>query len=594
MQQKIIHILGIAPYRSLKASMQAIAGQYPNVRLTTYVGDLEAGAQLAEQYMNDGFDIIISRGGTASCIRETATLPVVEIPLTAYDILRTLQLTSASTQSCAVIGFPSITIPAGRLCGLLHYDLEIVTIHNKEEAVHALDHLKKKGRHFVLCDVLTQTLAGQAGLHPVLITSGSESIQSAIEEAMRICSFSFSLMQKCSILEDALKKHPANTIILDATGKVYFSNYNAENISAVMDYLRQLMKEPSKLTAAKAFHSIDHMLYALTLKRTVYDNISLYLFYIEPNPVPTASSKYGLRYTSYENIVTLYSNSFYSLTSAAQSISGQIAQLTNASMPVMILGERGTGKNQAAARLYIDSARKNHPYITIDCPLINEKNWNYLTKHYNSPLFGKENTIFISNIQALSDMRCRQLLSLILDTNAHKRNRLIFSCSQTLDEPASDSSKHFISYLTCATIYLPPLRELTADIPSSANLYVNALNVELSKQISGFDPDALELLCHYDWPDNFEQLKRVLADLVLLTDTPCIQAATVQKVLEKEKRQFTSNAIDTFDYNRPLNTMLKEIVKVVLDKCDGNQSKAAKQLGIGRTTLWRYLNEEES
>lgn len=594
MQQKPIRILGIAPYQSLKASMQTIAEQYPNLQLTTYVGDLEAGAQLARQYMNDGFDIIISRGGTASCIKETAVLPVVEIPLTAYDILRTLQLTSASTQSCAIIGFPNITIPAGRLCDLLHYDLEIVTIHNKEEAVQALEHLKENGRHFVLCDVLTQTLARQAGLHPILITSGSESIKNALEEAMRICSFSSSLMQKCSILEDALKNHPANTIILDASGRVYFSNYDAENISAVMEYLKQLVKEPAKLTASKAFHSIDNTLYALTLKRAVYENISLYLFYIEPNPVPAGSSKYGLRYTSYENIVTVYTNSFYALTSSAQSIDEQIAQLTNASMPVMILGERGTGKNQVAARLYIDSVRKNHPYITIDCPLINEKNWNFLTKHYNSPLFDKENTIFISNIQALSDLRRQQLLSLILDTNAHKRNRLIFSCSQTLEEPASDPSKHFINYLTCATIYLPPLRELTADIPSSANLYVNALNVELSKQTAGFEPDALELLCHYDWPDNFEQLKRVLADLVLLTDTPCIQAATVRKVLEKEKRQFTSNAIDTFDYSRPLNTMLKEIVKVVLDKCDGNQSKAAKQLGIGRTTLWRYLNEDDT
>ncbi len=121
----------------------------------------------------------------------------------------------------------------------------------------------------------------------------------------------------------------------------------------------------------------------------------------------------------------------------------------------MILGEKGSGKNQIAAKLYIDSPQKDNPYIIIDCQLINDKIWNFLTRHYNSPFCDKNNTIFISNIQALSDIYRQQLLSILLDTNTHKRNRILISCliscSQTIDETSSDPSRNFIDYLPCTT-----------------------------------------------------------------------------------------------------------------------------------------------
>ena len=109
----------------------------------------------------------------------------------------------------------------------------------------------------------------------------------------------------------------------------------------------------------------------------------------------------------------------------------------------------------------------------------------------------------------------------------------------------------------------------------------------------GFTPEALSLLMSYQWPDNFMQLKRVLAELVMLTSTAYIQQDTVYEAIEKEKRQYVPTTADFFDYNRSLNEMTREIVKVVLSQCGGNQTLAAKRLGIGRTTLWRYLNEEK-
>lgn len=586
-----IRVLGIAPYQSLKSSMETAAASYDQIQLTTYVGNLDVGAELAKQYMNDGFDIIISRGGTASLIKTFSPIPVIDIPLSVYDILITLRLTAASTEDCAIIGFPSITTPARMLCDLLQYDIKVYTIHDKNEVAPMLSQIKEANCNFVLCDVIAESLARQAGLNPILIVSGPESIKSAFDEALQIGFSYYELLRRCTIMEHALKNRPANTIVLKEDGSVFFSNYTSDNITAVMEYLKSLVKKPQKASFTRAFHLIDDSLYAVTAQNIEFHGSHVFLFYIEPNPIPSGSSKYGLHYTNYEDTVYLYSSSFYSLTSSARLLENQIHQLAQINQPLMILGESGTGKNQVARRLYIESPKKNHPYIIIDCPLVNEKNWSFLTKHYNSPLFDKGNTIYISNIQALPSIKQQQLLSLLLDTNTCNSNRLIFSCSQTLKEGSADPSGAFINYLTCATLFLPPLRELTEDIPSSASLYLNSLNVDLSRQVIGFEPEALRLLCNYHWPDNFMQLKKVLADLVLLTTGQYVKAETVSNILAKEARQYAPQIADSFNYDRPLSEMLHDIVKTVLAKCDGNQTKAAKQLGIGRTTLWRYLNE---
>ena len=589
-----IKILGIAPYQSLKNTMTHIACNYENIELVTYVGNLEAGVQIVKQHLEENFDIIISRGGTAELIKSFSPIPVVEIPLSVYDILRAVKLLETSSSAYAVIGFPSITMSAHLLCDLLHYDMEIITIHQEAEAAPALSQLKENGYSFVLCDVISETLARQAGMNPILIVSGTESIENAFEQAAQICSCSLSLKQRCSILEDALKNQAADTIILKDDGSVFLSTYNAENVSIVLDYLKTLIQKPQSMSASKAFHLIDNTLYSLSVKYTVCDDSEFYLFCIEPNPVPAGSSKYGLRFASYTDMANMYSNSFYALTSSPAILKKQIEQFNQSSLPIMILGERGTGKNEIAAKLYLESPQKDNPYIIIDCQLINDRSWNFITQHYNSPFCDRGNTIFISNIQALSNIRCQQLLSILLDTNAHKRNRILVSCSQTRNDVSTDPSRNFIDYLPCTTIYMPPLRELADDIPIAANLYLNTLNIEFSKQVAGFEPETISLLRRYPWPDNIMQLKRVLSELVRMTTSPYIQAETVAKILEKETQQYVPCASTAFDYQRSLDEMIHDIVKVVVSQCDGNQTRAAKSLGIGRTTLWRYLNFENS
>ncbi|ENZ13345.1 sigma-54-dependent transcriptional regulator [Enterocloster clostridioformis] len=585
-------ILGIAPYENLKNAMATEAAKYEDIEMVVYTGNLEDGAQLALQHMNEGFDILISRGGTAELIRKIASIPVIEITLSINDILRAILLVGNLTEAYAVVGYPTVTQPAHVLCEMMNYRMNIITIHSPDELDPVLKELKAGGCNFILCDVITEMMAREAGVEPILILSGPESIDIAIDYSINMCRVLAETKARGRLFTRALDMQGMKTVIMKQDGSILFSTYNEKNISSVTGYLKKLAESPHSMSA-KAFHMIENRLYSISAEETTFLEEPCYIFCLEQNPFPVGGSKHGIRFSTCTEVSVMYSSSFYSLTSSARLMEEKIRMINQTTLPVMILGERGSGKNQLAAKLYLESSMQRYPYITIDCQVLNERTWNYIISNYNSPLNDKNNTIFISNLQALSRHQQEQLLSFLVDTNAHKRNRIILSCSQTLDRDLPDPSRNFIDYLPCTTVYMPPLRELTDDIQGSSNLYLNAMNVEMSKQIVGFTPEALALLMSYRWPDNFMQLKRVLAELVMLTSTAYIQRDTVFEVIEKEKRQYVPTTADLFDYNRPLGEMTREIVKVVLSQCGGNQTLAAKRLGIGRTTLWRYLNETD-
>ncbi|XBX08191.1 PrpR N-terminal domain-containing protein [Enterocloster clostridioformis] len=585
-------ILGIAPYENLKNAMVTEAAKYEDIEMVVYTGNLEDGAQLALQHMNEGFDILISRGGTAELIRKIASIPVIEITLSINDILRAILLAGNLTEAYAVVGYPTVTQPTHVLCEMMNYRMNIITIHSPDELDPVLKELKAGGCNFILCDVITEMMAREAGVEPILILSGPESIDIAIDYSINMCRVLAETKARSRLFTRALDMQGMKTVIMKQDGSILFSTYNEKNISSVTGYLKKLAESPHSMSA-KAFHMIENRLYSISAEETTFLEEPCYIFCLEQNPFPVGGSKHGIRFSTCTEVSVMYSSSFYSLTSSARLMEEKIRMINQTTLPVMILGERGSGKNQLAAKLYLESSMQRYHYITIDCQVLNERTWNYIISNYNSPLNDKNNTIFISNLQALSRHQQEQLLSFLVDTNAHKRNRIILSCSQTLDRDLPDPSRNFIDYLPCTTVYMPPLRELTDDIQGSSNLYLNAMNVEMSKQIVGFTPEALALLMSYQWPDNFMQLKRVLAELVMLTSTAYIQRDTVFEVIEKEKRQYVPTTADLFDYNRPLGEMTREIVKVVLSQCGGNQTLAAKRLGIGRTTLWRYLNETD-
>ena len=593
-----IHILGIAPYDGMRTAMEQAAQAYPDVELDVHTGDLEEGRSIVQRMPPNSYDCIISRGGTATLIREITETPVVDIPISVYDVLRTMKLAENYSNLYAIVGFPGITEPAHTLCSLLDFNLDILTVHNVDEVRHTLEKLRQGGYRMVVCDMVTHTIARKMGFDAFLITSGIESLHTAIDQALSISSRFNHLRQENLFLRSITQEQGGRVIVMEPSGEIFYSSLNdvpVELCQALQAHLREIPSSGS----LKFYYTQRDQLYSITAQILLMNNVQRYLFYCIPSRIPLHSSRPGLRILNKGECEYLFSNSFYSLSGAMGIQDAEIQALSAVRQPIFICGEPGTGKEQIARYLYLHSSLVNHPFIIANCSQMNDKSWDFLLNHYNSPLNANGNTVYFQNFESIPEQWSTELLSAIEETGLSRRVRLLFSRSVHEMEPISPIRRRFTERLGALTLNLPSLRSRSDEIPSLSSLYLNSLNLELGKQISGFEPHAIEMLRQYPWPNNYTQFKNILRSLATLTDGPYIRSSTVADLLSKERALRctpTVRSTPAFNADRPqtLDSIIREVVQQTVAAQGGNRAAAARKLGISRTTLWRYLNKIET
>ena len=587
-------ILGIAPYEGMHTAMERAAQAYPNAQMDIYTGDLDEGVAIVQRMPPNAYDCIISRGGTATLIRQVTDLPVVEIHLSVYDVLRTMKLAENYFNLYAIVGFPSITEPAHTLCDLLGYNLDILTVHSAEEVTRTLERLKEGGYRMVVCDMVTHTIARQMELDAFLITSGVESLHTAIDQALNISVWLGRLRQENMFLRSITQDQNGCVVVLDTDGATFYSS-PTELPTGLAETLRTHLRDVPDSGSLKFYHTERDQLYCITAQTLLMNTRRYCLFYCVPSRIPLHSHWAGLRFMNKGECEYLFMNSFYSISSATGMPDTEIQMLTTVRQPVMIKGEPGTGKEQIARFLYLHSPLVNKPFVLVNCELMNDKSWDFLLSNYNSPLNATGNTIYFQNFESLPEARSPQLLAAIQETGLARRVRLLFSCVCWDSEPVPDVMRRFSARLGCLTLNLPSLRSRSDEIPSLASLYLGSLNLELGKQISGFEPRAIEMLRQYDWPNNYTQFKHILQTLATLTTSTYIRSSVVAELLVKERslRRSATPAAASVNTDRTLEEIISEVAQQAVTANNGNRAAAARQLGISRTTLWRYLNKNE-
>lgn len=595
MEKSCIHILGIAPYEGMKNVMERAAENYPNVQLDVAIGDLDEGVSIVQNAPKDYYDCIISRGGTADRIRQVSNIPVVDIKLSVYDVLRSIKLAENYGGRYAIVGFPSITDAAHTLCDLLRYDVDIITVHNSEDVVRTLTKLHQDGYRMVVSDMVTHTIARQMGMDAFLINSGAEGLRMALDQAI-VTSTSFRQLRWENIILRYLTQgeRENSVVLLNTAGNLCYAS-PADPPPELLSALRSHQKDAIPGKTVSFYYKNEQTLYWISVQRLQIIDKHYYAFCCRPGKIPLRGAVAGIR--SYGQVECEYQfmNSFYSISGALGEADSTVSSLALSRQSVLISGEAGTGKEQIARALYLRSPRVNTPLLILNCKLLTDKGWNFLLNHSSSPFNDANSTLFFQHLESIPEERITQLQSVIQETGLAKRQRLIFSYTYRQGENLPEQIRTFSNEVGCIVLNMPPLRTRADEIPSLAILYLNSLNQEIGKQITGFDPGAIDQLRKYKWPNNYTQFKHVLHELAVLCESSYIRSSLVAELLAKESRLNNVGYIEIEE--APPEGTLDEIIRNVIVKTvaahGGNQSAAARQLGIGRTTLWRYLNEHE-
>lgn len=593
-----VRILGIAPYEGIGILLESIAARRNDVSLDMYVGDMDDGASIAKKYAPDGYDIILSRGGTAELIQELQLLPVVDIPISVYDIFRSIRLADHSQKKYAVVGFPSITKNAIFLKDMLQNHIPIFTIHDITEAQNTLRQVKELGYEMVVCDVIASSLASQFHLSSILISSGEESIASALDVAVQVATQRLVISDEKLFFEKMLENETVPVVVYTPDGRLFYQSTVTPLPENIRNILKNKLPSMTERNPQKFHYEYSGLVYAITGKVIPVRDTSYIAYYINMRKVPLALSKNGIRYTNFEQAQNDFQNSFYRIANVSAPCFEAAEQFLESGFPIAVIGEPGTGKAALIKYIYLHSAMSSSPMSIIDCAKMNDKMWDFLTSNHNSPLSDTKTTIHIKNIHTLEDGAFYELLYILDSLKLYKRNLLLFTIEKRPEETLDTRSQELINRLHCLTVCTAPLADNVRDIPNIVSLYINHLNIIYGKDIIGLEPEALAMLQEFPWEYNYNQLIRAVTELVLGAAAPVIPVYAVKQLLKKEKTSFAPSAavsggtgIDVS--NKTLEEIDLAVIRHVLNEEGGNQSRAAKRLGISRSTLWRMLQKTE-
>jgi len=587
-----IKILGIAPYDELNNSMNIVSKQFAEIESDIYTADLEEGQKVAAELFDNNYDAIISRGGTADLIRQVVTIPVIDVSISIYDILGTIRLAKNYTENFAIVGYASITETAHLLCDILGYNIKIITLDEMTDANMTLDILAEENYEMILCDAITNRLALTKSINTILITSGFESIKHAYREALTIAKQLKRVIHEKLVLEESIKQQKQAFVILDGTFQVQFSNVAIELSNSIA---KILCTKKDMTDENQYYHTFNNKVYMLIVKKISIDDLSYYSCNLKISTPPIINNRFGIFYQKRAEIEEIFTTKLLFTQFIQEDTKRELQQVNNFYNSIIIVGETGTAKSSIAYQAFLNQKIHSNQLISIDAKLMNEKMWKFLVNSTNGPLVDENNTLLFQNIEQLSVRDAEQLITIVKNTKLLQRNNLLFTYNA--NNVQEEKIYHRLLFeLNCASIYAPPIRERKHELNAITTLLLNKMNIECNKEVVGFDPNALKEFLAFDWPGNFNQLQSAIKELVINATTHYISEHQVIQLLRKERliQNFSASHLGSFTLQTKVEkpTLFdysKEIILSVLEQNNGNQTKTAEQLGISRTTLWRYL-----
>ena len=282
---------------------------------------------------------------------------------------------------------------------------------------------------------------------------------------------------------------------------------------------------------------------------------------------------------------------------------------------VLIQGESGTGKEIIASAIHYSSPRNDKPFIKVNCGALTPT-------LLESELFGHEKgaftdayrikpgrfeladggTLFLDEISETASEFQVKLLR-VIETQEFERVggtkpmkvdvRIITSTNKNLKELVDKGAFREDLYyrLNVIQINVPPLRERPEDIPLLAATFVKEFSQQINKPGLALSPKTLALLQNYHWPGNVRQLRNVIEAAVIMCNSQEIQPRHLPPDIREVEPIIGNEDSIPLTVGTSLQEAELALIKATLQKYNGNKSKVADVLGIGRKTLYRKMEE---
>jgi len=634
----------VAPYKKMGELFSEICQEFNKKIIIKIIGDLEDGAcQAVELEEQEEIDVVISRGGTAIAIKRKVTdLPVVEVQVSGFDLIRVLHQARQETNRVAVVGFYPFTCGIKGLGDIMNIDIEILTLKENwyEHPLYIekkLKEIKKQGYNWVVGDNISVKIAKKLDMNALLIRSGKEALMQSILEAERVAEVRRRELEKTKRIKSIIDFAYEGIITVDQKGVIDTFNPRAVKIFKIEAYkiigknINKIFPEFNFSKIKKIGKKIEGKLWVVGDTKIVANIIPIIINDETVRVVVTFQKVSQIQKTEQKIREKLYlkgniaENIFDDIIGQSKIFRNSKEEAKNyaqVNSPVLLYGETGTGKELFAQAIHNYSLRRNKPFVAFNCAalpesLLESELFGYVRGAFTGAkkegkvgLFEQahEGTIFLDEIGEISQNIQARLLRVLQEHKVRRLGddkvipidvRIIASTNKKLIQLVKQNKFRDDLYyrINVLNLEIPPLQERKEDISLLVNFFIKKYGNKFKKVVEGISEEGIQILENYNWPGNIRQLENVIERLVVRTNKSFIMTNSVKEIMKLQHEDGIINYHQKQDdINYPLSGNLEDIEKTIIARVmqeeRGNKAAVVKRLGISRTTLWRKLNNK--
>lgn len=549
----------VATYSAMTNPIKKLISKYNNIKIDYGVGILNDGLDLAIEAEKQGYDAVISRGGTARLLKKHLDIPVIDAKPSGNDLLKGILIAKNNDVKTSVIAFSNVTDGAIEIIRLLDLDYKITYIKNDLDLSSLLIDLKDKGYKQILGDSLAVKKAKDLDFNTVLFQSSYETIESSLDYAIMLLN-QVRKTNKIDIIKSKILSDFLSDYLIMKNNKIIFSKYSHFNKIPVSYEkcinLRYKMEKGHNNNITEKIGNISINIYRTCISKECY-----YLY--EFKKVKQIKEKLPKAYSHIDINKDLM---LVDKSSAMKKLINKSYNLEGANEVVFLVDDNHYSLNEVLSSIF-DLDSDNNLLIDLN-ELDRIDNKQYLNLHSNY-----KNVIFLN----LNNRE--ELYKLEFSQKNNSRNIFVI---------LKKNSKLLDYVSPSKTLIIPNTRERKEDLETIFNNYIAYYHEKYGTSPMKFQEGVFNKYNNL-LNENLDFLLEALRFCILNTEDLVISGEYFIESIKKHKNKKDV----TYYANKTLDQIEKDVIKFQLKKEEYNQSKVSKKLGISRSTLWRKMKKYE-
>lgn len=655
LNRKVTEISLIAPTMQLaQKTMRIIEHRKEDINVfvpMTKEDALSDALRIARNLVDEGAAVLISRKGTATAINEAKlNVPVVAINVLLSDYIESIEIAKNVKGTIAFFSYGEMTDDVKSLCSMLNIDAKYYTFKTDKDCEIIVKQALRDGAVLGIGGVMTQKYAGQYKLRHITIENSEININNAIDTAKQILEIQKEELKKQNELKIQLERYKAvlnfthdAIIAVDENGTIDVINSIAENIAKVSPgyalgkNIKQIIRNTDMINALKSKEKELNQLMDINGTLVSTNRIPIIVNDEVKGVVATFQDIKVIQENENKIRRSLHEKGLFAKYSF-EDIKGESLELKNtisiaksyasSDSTILIRGETGTGKELFAQSIHNQSNRKDGPFVAINCAslssnLLESELFGYVEGAFTGAAKGGKiglfelahrGTIFLDEIGEIPIEIQAQLLRVLQEKEIRKVGstvrmpvdvRVITATNRDLIAAIKAKTFREDLYYRIGVLNLsiPPLRERKGDIillsryffeRNLGENYVNCINkfYEIMNKIE-----------NYKWYGNIRELQNFVERICVLLkyhgnlynfDQLIEDFITKNEKAEKGDKETNEDIVKTFsskDIKDNLNNWEIDRIMEALKHNDLSIQKAADELRMSRTTLWRKMKK---